>query len=190
MVLSGYTELQSITDAINEGAIYKFLTKPWDDERLRGHIAEAFAQKEMADENKRLANAVLTANEELSAVNERLQQLLTNQRDQIHREESSLSVAREVLDHIPAAVVGVDLEGMVAFVNADAEALLGKDAPLLGYSADMVLPEALRPVWRAADQTYHDVLVAGSAYRVVCRAVGDDAHSRGRLLVIVPSRET
>lgn len=190
MVLSGYTELQSITDAINEGAIYKFLTKPWDDERLRGHIAEAFAQKEMADENKRLANAVLTANEELSAVNERLQQLLTNQRDQIHREESSLSVAREVLNHIPAAVVGVDLEGMVAFVNADAEALLGKDAPLLGYAADMVLPEALRPVWRAADQTYHDVFVAGSAYRVVCRAVGDDAHSRGRLLVIVPSRET
>src|SRR6185369_3349926 len=32
IVLSGYTELQSITDAINEGAIYKFLTKPWDDE--------------------------------------------------------------------------------------------------------------------------------------------------------------
>ena len=92
--------------------------------------------------------------------------------------------------NIPAAVVGVDLEGMVAFVNADAEALLGKDAPLLGYPADMVLPEALRPVWRAADQTYHDVFVAGSAYRVVCRAVGDDAQSRGRLLVIVPSRET
>ncbi|MES2091380.1 MAG: EAL domain-containing protein, partial [Pseudomonadota bacterium] len=33
IVLSGYTELQSITDAINEGSIYKFLTKPWDDER-------------------------------------------------------------------------------------------------------------------------------------------------------------
>lgn len=188
MVLSGYTELQSITDAINEGAIYKFLTKPWDDERLRGHIAEAFAQKEMADENKRLASAVLTANEELSAVNDRLQQLLANQRDQIHREESSLGVAREVLDHIPAAVVGVDLEGMVAFVNADAEVLLGGDTvPLLGYPADSVLPEALRPVWRAADQSYHDVCIAGSAYRVVCRPVGNDDHSRGRLLVVVPS---
>src|SRR3989344_3764933 len=160
MVLSGYTELQSITDAINEGAIYKFLTKPWDDERLRGHVAEAFSQKGMADENRRLASAVLTANEELTAVNDRLQQLLTNQRDQIHREESSLSVAREVLDHIPAAVIGVDLEGMVAFVNADAEALLGKDAPLLGQDADDVLPADLRHVWRAADQSYHDVQLA------------------------------
>ena len=187
MVLSGYTELQSITDAINEGAIYKFLTKPWDDERLRGHVAEAFSQKEMVDENRRLAGAVLSANEELSAVNERLQQLLTNQREQIHREESSLSVAREVLDNIPAAVIGVDLEGMVAFVNADAEALFGATTPLLGEDAEKVLPADLRKVWQAADQTYHDVHVAGGAFRVVCRSVGGDDHSRGRLLVLVPS---
>jgi len=42
LVLSGYTDLASVTDAINRGAIYKFLTKPWDDEQLRTHIQEAF----------------------------------------------------------------------------------------------------------------------------------------------------
>lgn len=42
IVLSGYTDLKSVTDAINEGAIYKFLTKPWDDDQLRQSIAEAF----------------------------------------------------------------------------------------------------------------------------------------------------
>jgi CheY-like chemotaxis protein len=42
IVLSGFTELQSVTDAVNEGAIYKFLTKPWDDDQLRAHILEAF----------------------------------------------------------------------------------------------------------------------------------------------------
>ncbi|MGH8355738.1 MAG: EAL domain-containing protein, partial [Pseudomonas sp.] len=42
LVLSGYTDLKSVTDAINQGAIYKFLTKPWDDEQLRGNIAQAF----------------------------------------------------------------------------------------------------------------------------------------------------
>jgi len=46
IVLSGYTELNSITDAINRGAIYKFLTKPWDDDLLREHIREAFAHCE------------------------------------------------------------------------------------------------------------------------------------------------
>lgn len=42
IVLSGYTDLKSVTDAINEGAIYKFLTKPWDDELLRKDVAQAF----------------------------------------------------------------------------------------------------------------------------------------------------
>lgn len=42
IVLSGYTELESIIRAVNEGAIYKFLTKPWDEELLRAHIQEAF----------------------------------------------------------------------------------------------------------------------------------------------------
>jgi len=42
MVLSGYTDLESVTDAINRGAIYKFLTKPWDDDELRLRIQEAF----------------------------------------------------------------------------------------------------------------------------------------------------
>lgn len=42
MVLSGYTDLATVTDAINRGAIYRFLTKPWDDEQLRRQVQEAF----------------------------------------------------------------------------------------------------------------------------------------------------
>jgi diguanylate cyclase (GGDEF)-like protein len=42
IVLSGYTDLSAVTDAINRGAIYKFLTKPWNDEDLRTQIREAF----------------------------------------------------------------------------------------------------------------------------------------------------
>ncbi|MGE5471272.1 MAG: EAL domain-containing protein [Bacteroidota bacterium] len=42
LVLTGYTDLESVTGAINRGAIYKFLTKPWDDDQLREQIREAF----------------------------------------------------------------------------------------------------------------------------------------------------
>ncbi|MDE2440435.1 MAG: EAL domain-containing protein, partial [Betaproteobacteria bacterium] len=42
MVLTGYTDLDSVTGAINHGAVYKFLTKPWDDDLLREQIREAF----------------------------------------------------------------------------------------------------------------------------------------------------
>ena len=43
IVLSGYTDLESIMEAINRGAIYRFYTKPWDNLQLRNNIQEAFS---------------------------------------------------------------------------------------------------------------------------------------------------
>jgi EAL domain-containing protein (putative c-di-GMP-specific phosphodiesterase class I)/CheY-like chemotaxis protein len=43
IMLTGYTDLETLTEAVNEAYIYKFLTKPWDDEQLRTHIRAAFA---------------------------------------------------------------------------------------------------------------------------------------------------
>ncbi|WP_367849242.1 EAL domain-containing protein [Rhodoferax sp. WC2427] len=189
IVLSGYTELQSITDAINEGAIYKFLTKPWDDAHLRDHIAEAFTQKEMLDENRRLGSAVIVANHELSAVNERLEKLLSSQREQISREENSLSMAREVLDNIPAAVIGIDLDGMLAFANADAEEVFRHTGPLLGQYARDILPADLLLVWHEADGRYHDIVISGRMCRAVSKVVGGDPRSRGKLLVLTPGSQ-
>ena len=42
LILSGYTNLKTVTEAVNEGAIYKFVTKPWDDEELRALVQQAF----------------------------------------------------------------------------------------------------------------------------------------------------
>ncbi|WP_189572880.1 EAL domain-containing protein [Marinobacter zhanjiangensis] len=50
IVLSGYTDLKSVTEAINEGAIYKFLTKPWDDQQIRNHIRQAFVYYDASTE--------------------------------------------------------------------------------------------------------------------------------------------
>ncbi|GAB2180586.1 hypothetical protein DLREEDagrD3_08090 [Denitratisoma sp. agr-D3] len=44
IILSGYTELATVTDAINRGAVWKYLTKPWDDEALKETIRQAFFQ--------------------------------------------------------------------------------------------------------------------------------------------------
>jgi FixJ family two-component response regulator len=42
MSLSGYSEISTVTDAINKGAIWKYITKPWDDELLLQEIRTAF----------------------------------------------------------------------------------------------------------------------------------------------------
>lgn len=186
MVLSGYTELQSITDAINEGAIYKFLTKPWDDERVRAHIQEAFRQKEMADENRRLDRQVQEANQELAEVNRRLSQALASQRDRIFREETSLTVAREMLENIPASIIGLDADGMIAFMNADAEILFEGTSVLLGMHIDDVQLPDLARLWHLSDGQYTDIHIQGMFMRSICRPMNGGKQSRGSLMVLTP----
>lgn len=43
MILSGFTDLDTVVDAVNRGSVFKFLTKPWDDQVLKKDIYEAFA---------------------------------------------------------------------------------------------------------------------------------------------------
>ncbi|WP_240125267.1 EAL domain-containing protein [Thermomonas alba] len=42
LALSGYTDVNTISEAVNQGAVFRFLLKPWDDAELRGHIRAAF----------------------------------------------------------------------------------------------------------------------------------------------------
>jgi len=42
IVLSGYTDLESLTAAINRGSIYRYMVKPWNDDDLRQQVREAF----------------------------------------------------------------------------------------------------------------------------------------------------
>ncbi len=46
IILSGYTDLKTVTDSVNEGATYKFLTKPWEDEDLKAQVRAAFEHHE------------------------------------------------------------------------------------------------------------------------------------------------
>ena len=47
LVLSGYTEIGTVIDAVNRGTLFKFLTKPWDDEALLAQLHEAFVYYEL-----------------------------------------------------------------------------------------------------------------------------------------------
>lgn len=42
IVLSGYSEISTVTEAINQGAIWKYFSKPWDDQALLDEVRNAF----------------------------------------------------------------------------------------------------------------------------------------------------
>lgn len=193
IMLSGYTELQSVTDAVNESAIYKFLTKPWDDEQLRGHIAEAFRVKEIADDNLRLHQQVQTANLELAAANRRMEAMLLENQRQISRDEISLNVARELLQHLPLPVIGMDDGGMIAFINSAAHYLFRDGGTLLGEQACTVLPDLFVANADAnlgagggahPASTHHTAKIDDHPYAVVMYPMGASSASRGSLITL------
>ncbi len=188
MVLSGYSELQSVTDAVNQGAIYKFLMKPWDDDKLRVHVEEAFRRKELADENRRLSLEVQTANFELAAANRRLGDVLRQLQQQISGDEISLDVVHEVLQYVPVPIVGLDEEDFVAFANDAAQQLFRDAGPILGCDARVSIPDLLDVLARTESNPAHPVVLRGETYQLTCRRMGIQSPSRGKLVILTRSQ--
>ncbi|NVN98619.1 MAG: Flp pilus assembly complex ATPase component TadA [Geobacteraceae bacterium] len=54
IMLTGHADVNSIMAAVKEGAVYKFITKPWNDEDLRLTVSLALQQYVLLHENRRL----------------------------------------------------------------------------------------------------------------------------------------
>jgi len=59
ILLTGYTDMSAIVDAVNKGEIYHYLNKPWDDDELEEVIQKAYEvylkKLEVIEENKELS---------------------------------------------------------------------------------------------------------------------------------------
>ena len=54
IMLTGQADMDTVIAAINEGEIYRFITKPWNDEDLRITLRIALSQLDLERENRRL----------------------------------------------------------------------------------------------------------------------------------------
>jgi diguanylate cyclase (GGDEF)-like protein len=186
IVLSGYTELQTVTDAVNGGAIYKFLTKPWDDEQLRSHIQEAVAYGAMANENRLLSMEVRTANQKLAAVNRQLESVLARQQGDIERGEISLDIVHEALDNVPVPVLAIDDIGTVVLANRAAHGLFAAQVPMLGCEVRQLFPGLPEPLPEGAVFAFEHLLGAQKLHARM-QPMGNGTQSRGWLIVIEPA---
>lgn len=143
IVLTGYTDLTSVTEAVNRGAIFKFLTKPWEDDDLREAVREAFQLHRVTSENTRLARELHAANAALTRWNDELERRVADKTREALLHRHVLGVSQEILARLPMAVMGIDPAGMVVMANGEADRLLGGAAPVLGEKAAAVLPQGL-----------------------------------------------
>lgn len=65
ILLTGYSDLEAVIDAINKGQIFRYLTKPWDENDVRMSIKNGYDMWESRVELRERNQALQAANEEL-----------------------------------------------------------------------------------------------------------------------------
>ena len=65
MILTGYSDVEAIIQAINKGRVYSYVTKPWNKEDLKITMDHALEKYDLRQQNKKLFEDVLEANRTL-----------------------------------------------------------------------------------------------------------------------------
>lgn len=65
ILITGYTDITAVIDAINVGQVYKYLSKPWNEEEVKNTILKSFEVMELRRQNKELTLKLLDANKKL-----------------------------------------------------------------------------------------------------------------------------
>lgn len=66
MLMTGFSDIGAVMDAINRGQVYKYLVKPWQDDELRMHIQNAIEIYRLRKDNHDLVNKLAIANQQLN----------------------------------------------------------------------------------------------------------------------------
>lgn len=186
LMLSGYTELKSVTDAINEGSVFRFLTKPWDDEKLHTCIREAFQYKHYADDNLRLSMKQKETSFQLAASNRQLAELINKKQEQIAFHLQSLEVVREALRYTPVALIGLDDLPIIAFINEKALEIFSHINLSFGDELQFACPELYELVTTAEESVPSLFLMNGNNYDVRWHNIGKGAMTKGKIVTITP----
>lgn len=68
IMLTGHADTGAVMGAINEGAVYKFILKPWNDDDLRVTVALALEQFDLIQKNKALQQDNTQKSKEINAL--------------------------------------------------------------------------------------------------------------------------
>ena len=116
IMLTGYTEMNIAVDAINQGEVYRLMTKPWNDQDMRATVRHALDTWEMRREIERLNQVTQEQNAILEELNRHLELTVQDRTKELAEKHAELRHA------------------YVSTVAALAEAVDAKDAYTRGHS--------------------------------------------------------
>ena len=97
ILLTGFADMTTTIKAINEGRIYRYVAKPWNDEELKTIIHQALAHQFSERERVRLQKLTEAQNRELHDLNATLEQRVIARTEELQQTADMLDLAHEEL---------------------------------------------------------------------------------------------
>lgn len=117
LVLSGHSDSRVILDAINNGSIYRYVLKPWDNDYLKIVIRQALALWDLKAERENLLAVLQTHNDHLEEmVAQRTRQMMA-----VERQADIGRYASQIVHNLsnPLHAVSAALELLATYVDND-----------------------------------------------------------------------
>jgi response regulator RpfG family c-di-GMP phosphodiesterase len=97
-LLTGYSDLEAVIQAVNKGEIHRYLTKPWNDNDLLLQVAQSLEHYELVSENKRLTALTAAQNAKLSDLNKNLECKVKERTTQVIAQNKALERINRMLE--------------------------------------------------------------------------------------------
>jgi two-component system, NtrC family, sensor kinase len=161
IILSGFADVEAVVDAINQGAIYKFLAKPWNDQELLSTVKRALEHSFLQRENATLLRELRSTNAELTKLAEDLESKVQERTQDLERKSRAVSIAHSILDLLPVGVIGMDSDDTIVYMNG----MLGRFVDTSGIELGSQASEVLDPqVYDVMKETLLTGKLAGAEY--------------------------
>ena len=96
IILSGYSDIDKIIEAINKNHIYRYISKPWDDKEIKTIIKQALNYYQALKDKEELTLKIQSQNRELKFLNEKLEDLVNDRTLELQTRDNILQHLLEI----------------------------------------------------------------------------------------------
>lgn len=157
VILSGYADALAMLEAINDGQVYRFITKPWNDQELLSTVMRALEQYKLQQDYSHLYQEVQRKNNDLQELTKTLEEKVRNRTRDLEMNNRALKIAQSILDLLPVGVLGIDSEQDIVYVNDGLKYYIDTDKINLGLNALNVLDKKIVSLVAKAIASQHTI---------------------------------
>ena len=97
ILLTGYADIESTIAAVNNGKIYSYCSKPWEDDEIKALVAKAIEEKRLREERSQLFEIIHQQNAQLKDLNSNLEAKVEQRTEQLKNSFKQLDGAHKNL---------------------------------------------------------------------------------------------